>query len=371
MTTRLTAKNQSRTFLILILTISVVGFFIFLSASLGMVGSEISGFIKVGLKQLMVLLGGLVLMVLLSNLNYKHWRQWSLPLLVVALGATALVFIPGLGVDSGGATRWIGLAGFTVQPGELLKLGVIIYYAAWLSSAKARAGTFTKGVMPLLILLALAGLLLLSQPDTGTFLVIALAMVCQFIVAGGKWRHLVLLALIGAIALGSLVATRPYLRSRLATFLDPAADQLGSSYQINQSLIAIGSGGVFGRGFGQSLQKFSFLPQPIGDSIFAVAAEEFGFVGSLVIILLFLLFMITGLKIAARAPDTFGRLIVLGLVILIVSQSFINIGAMLGLLPLTGEPLIFVSQGGSALLFGLVAAGIILNVSRHETKAIK
>ncbi len=360
------SHSQSRIFLLIVTLLSGVGFFIFLSASLGMVENGMAGFLQVGLKQFAVLIIGLVSMIIVANIPYKYWRTYSLPLLILSIGATLLVFIPGLGISAGGATRWINVFGFSFQPAEVLKLGLIIYYAAWLTSMRHKSGTIRQGLIPMIVLLGIAGGLLIMQPDTGTFLVITSALVGQFFISGGKWRHLGLLLIGGIIALSILVAAKPYLKDRIITFLDPDSDKLGSAYQINQSLIAIGSGGVTGRGFGQSLQKFNFLPQPMGDSIFAVAGEEFGFIGGIIILLLFLIFSVYGLKIAAASPDTFGRLLVTGLVILIISQSFANIGAMLGLIPLTGEPLIFVSQGGSALLFGLTAVGIILNVSRRQ-----
>ena len=171
----------------------------------------------------------------------------------------------------------------------------------------------------------------------------------MFIIAGGKWRHLAVIILLGIAFLSVATLTRPYIKDRIITYLNPQNDLLGASYQINQSLIAIGAGGVTGRGFGQSVQKFSFLPQPIGDSIFSVAAEEFGFIGAIVILLFFTLYGLIGLKIASSASNTFGRLLATGIVILVISQSFINIGAMIGILPLTGIPLVFFSQGGSAL----------------------
>ncbi|MDQ5957743.1 MAG: hypothetical protein QG665_67 [Patescibacteria group bacterium] len=359
-------KNQSRLFLFLVALLAGFGFFIFLSASLGMVGTNMSGFIHVGLKQLGVLLGGLVLMIGLSNVPYRVWREYSLPIMIAGIAATALIFIPGLGISAGGATRWLNLGFFSIQPAELLKLGMIMYYAAWLTRAKDKAGTLWTGLVPMLVLLAISGILLILQPDTGTFLVIASALSAQYFIAGGKWRHFLALFIFGLIALLCLAIAKPYIRERIMTFVDSDKDVLGSAYQINQSLIAIGSGGISGRGFGQSLQKFNFLPQPIGDSIFAVAGEEFGFIGTTIILVLFLLFAIFGLKIASSSRDTFGGLLATGLVILIITQSFANIGAMLGLIPLTGEPLIFVSQGGSALLFGLSAVGIILNISRYQ-----
>jgi cell division protein FtsW len=192
---------------------------------------------------------------------------------------------------------------------------------------------------------------------------------CMYIVAGAKMRDLGIIVLIGVIGLAGLFATRPYIKERFMTFLNPAENSLGAGYQIQQSLIAIGSGQVFGKGFGQSIQKFNFLPEPIGDSIFAVAAEEFGFVGSITLIFLFIYFAMRGFKIAANVPDSFGMLLTVGLVVLIISQSFMNIAAMLGIIPLSGLPLLFVSHGGTALFFTLFAIGILFNISKHQKTA--
>jgi cell division protein FtsW len=188
----------------------------------------------------------------------------------------------------------------------------------------------------------------------------------MFIAAGGKWRYIFLLFTIATIGIITLAFVRPYLMARFMTFLDPSRDALGAGYQIQQSMIAIGSGGVMGRGFGQSIQKFNFLPEPIGDSIFAVAGEEFGFIGASALIILFVFFALRGLKVASRIPDTFGMLVIVGIITLIITQSYINIGSMLGVLPLTGVPLIFVSHGGTAMLFALAEVGIILNISKSQ-----
>jgi len=366
-----TNRKLARIYLTIVLILSTVGFFIFLSASLGLAGTNFSGFIKIGLKQFIILIIGGGVMLVTANIPYKVWRKYALPLLIISILGTLLVFVPQLSLEAGGARRWISLGGFSFQPAEILKLGLVFYYGAWLSRSKTKVANFKDGILPLIILLGLAGIILISQPDTGTFLVIASALTAQFLVAGGQWKHILLLGLMGLIGLSGLVLYKPYLKDRIVTFMDPTADELGSAYQINQSLIAIGSGGIAGRGFGQSLQKFNFLPQPSGDSIFAVAGEEFGFIGTVIILMLFLALAITGLKISDKAPDVFGRLTVVGLVILIITQSFANMGAMLGLIPLTGEPLIFISQGGSAILFALSASGIILSIARNKKKLAK
>jgi cell division protein FtsW len=214
--------------------------------------------------------------------------------------------------------------------------------------------------------LFVASIPLMLQPDTGTLSIMVASGIAMSIAGGVRIRHLALLGIIALLALTALAISRPYLMDRITTFMDPASDPHGSGYQIKQSLIAVGSGGWFGRGFGQSVQKFSYLPEPIGDSIFSVAAEEFGFLGSVSIVGLFLFFALRGLMIASRAPDRFGGLTVVGIVILLITQSFLNIASMLGLVPLTGEPLAFISHGGTALFFALAGVGIILNISSHK-----
>jgi cell division protein FtsW len=188
----------------------------------------------------------------------------------------------------------------------------------------------------------------------------------MLVAAGAKMKHVMILVLIGALCIGVVATVRPYARARIMTFLNPQSDIQGASYQINQSLIAIGSGGMFGRGFGQSVQKFDYLPEPVGDSIFAVQAEEFGFLGSVVLISLYFFFVFRSITLSTRSPDMFGGLTVLGIAILVIVESFMNIAAMLGLIPLSGEPLLFVSHGGTALIVTLGAAGIIANISRHQ-----
>ncbi len=342
------------------------GFLIFLSASVGLIAREGASFGQVALTRLAAVALGATAAYLLSRLNYKLVRRFALPLLIFSVLLSLLVFLPGVGVAHGGARRWIGAFGLTFQPSELLKIAFVVYAAAFFSGVKERISSFSFGLLPLLILLSLAGVLLLLEPDTDTFVVLFVALLAIFFTAGGRLKQLGLLCLVAAVALGSLIAMRPYLKERFLTFINPGKDPQGAGYQIEQSLIAIGSGGFFGRGFGQSVQKFSYLPEPIGDSIFAVAGEEFGFFGASLLILLFLAFLLRGLRVAARAPDSFARLLTVGIVILIGASAFINIASMLGLIPLSGLTLPLVSHGGSALVITLASAGVILNLSRYQ-----
>lgn len=359
-------RTVDRPLLFTIIALVIFGFLIFSSASLGLLAREGARFSQVAFSQLIlgIFLGGIALLIF-SNIYYRNLRKYALIIFIVSLVLTVLVFIPGIGAEYSGAKRWIHIGSFSFQPAEFLKIGFVLYFAAWLASARDKIHEFRYGFLPLTILLAIIGTVLLLQPDTSTFIVIVIAALAMFFAAGGKTRDVFLFGALSVLGIGILTQIRPYIKDRLLAFFDPAIDPLGVSYQIQQSLIAIGSGQLFGRGFGQSIQKFNYLPQPTGDSIFAVAAEEFGFIGGVFLIFIFVFLAYRGLKIAARSTDYFGGLLVVGIVILIVSQSLINIASMVGVLPLTGLPLLFVSQGGSALLFTLLGMGIVLNVSKY------
>lgn len=342
------------------------GFVIFLSASVGLVARENGAtFNSTVFSQLMLgLIPGLVFMYLLSRMPLRILRRFAFYLFVASLLFCLLVFIPQFGFAHGGAHRWISVGSHTFQPSEVLKIAAIIYLAAWFSVRNRRANTVRGGVMPFLIVMAFVGAVLLTEPDIDTFLVIFMSCAAMYIVAGARFRHVALLAVIGIALIGLLAWMFPYVHSRLSTFLNPAHDTLGAGYQINQSLIAVGSGGLLGKGFGKSTQKFNYLPEPTGDSIYAVESEEFGLIGSVGLLLLFFALAHQGLRIASRAHDPFGRYVAVGITVMFFTQAFVNVGAMLALLPLSGITLPFVSHGGSALLFALIDAGILLSISR-------
>lgn len=356
-------------FLFTVVFLTLGGFFVFASASLGLHGREGVEFGSVVFNQFLLgLVGGAVGLYAGMRIPYKVWKKYALHIFIIAALIMLLVFVPGIGFEHGGARRWISLGFTTFQPAEILKFAVVVYLAAWFAAVRRKITSLQWSVLPFFVILGIAGALLLLQPDTGTFIVIAGAAGAMLIIAGARWKHVILSFLIGMIVLGGVLAFRPYVRERVISYFQPGGDVLGSDWQINQSLIAIGSGGMVGRGFGQSVQKFSYLPEPIGDSVFAVASEEFGFIGGVLIIVGFMLFLYRGLYIARRAPDVFSMLLVSGIVILVVWQSFVNIGAMLKVFPLTGLPLLFISHGGTALAVTLTQMGIVLNVSKHMKK---
>ena len=364
-------KRVDRFFLTIVLLLIFLGMAMFVSASLGILAKNEKTFYAVLFSQL--ILGfcmGLLGMYFCFKINYKFWRKYAFLIFLGAIMLTAAVFIPELGWSHGGARRWLQLGPISFQPVEFLKFGFIIYLGAWLSWVKNRVQDFRFGILPFSVMLAVIALILFKQPDTKSFILIFLTGISMLIISGVPWKYIIGAGLGSIIALSFLVYFTPYLQERLKTFIDPSIDPRGSSYQIQQSLIAIGSGGVFGRGFGQSIQKFSYLPEPQGDSIFAVLGEELGFTGALGTIFLYMLFALRGMRIANNSPDLFGGLLVSGIVILITIQSFMHIASITGVFPLTGVPLPFMSHGGTSLMIYLSALGIVFQVSKFNKRAV-
>lgn len=362
-------KSADRILLGIVILLVIGGFFIFSSASLGLLAREGARFSSAAFSQIFFgIIGGTIALFLTSGIHYRFWRKYAFYIFLFTVGMTLLVFAPKTGLELHGAHRWLKIGVFSFQPAEFLKIGYVIYLSTWLSGMKAQVDSFTKGTLPFVGISALTGLVVLFQPDTDTFVVMTFAGIAMFLTAGGRWRDVLGLGLVGILLLAILAFQRPYIMDRLTSFLDPGDDPQGKSYQITQSLIAIGSGGIHGRGFGQSIQKFEHLPEPISDSIFAVYSEEFGFIGSALLVLVFSFFAFRGYKIATQSQDLFGMLLVIGFVTMIAAQAYLNIASMLALAPLSGLPLPFASHGGTALLATLASVGIILNVSKYRKR---
>ncbi|MDB5189641.1 MAG: Cell division protein FtsW [Parcubacteria group bacterium] len=354
----------------LIVTILVVGgAAMFLSAALGLLARQNADLGHLAVTQLVLgLIPGVIALVVIRFLPPSLLLKSVLPYYVFSLLLTASVFIPGLGHHTNGATRWIDLGPVTIQPAEFLKIAVVLMFAAYLAKMKGKLSEFKYGLGGFIVIVGIPALLLLLQPNTSTVLVIGVTTAAMYFIAGAPWRDFAILAVAALLGLTGLVFMRPYLMQRVMTFVHPSHDSLASGYQIQQSLIAIGSGGLLGRGFGQSVQKFNYLPEPVGDSIFAVYSEEFGFLGAVLLVLLFTAFAARGFMIAVEANNAFGTFAVTGLTMVITVSAFLNIGAMLSIFPLTGLPLPFISHGGTALLAALASVGIILNIAAHRAK---
>lgn len=358
-----------RSFVLLVAILVTGGLATFFSASLGLLAREEGSIARIAVSQLILgLIPGVIALVALRFTPSKVIAKATLPFYVFALLLTAAVFIPGIGITANGATRWIDLGIATFQPGEILKVATILMVGGYLAFAKNRIKEWRTGLVPFLGIIGLPILILLLQPNTSTCIIIAATCGAMYFIAGAPWRDFGILFLIALVGAAGLVFTRPYLMDRVTTFLDPSADAFTSGYQIQQSLIAIGSGGWSGRGFGQSVEKFNYLPEAVNDSVFAVFAEEFGFIGALGLLFLFVMFAARGFRIASEASTSAGAYIVTGLTLMIVLSAFLNIGAMLAVLPLTGLPLPFVSHGGTALFTALASVGIILNIAASRKK---
>ncbi len=360
-------RGIDRPLLFIIGILVLGGALIFASAAFGLLAQGQSGMTSIVFNHLVLGIGlGLISLFALAHTDYRLWKRPAPYFFVFALIATALVFIPQLGLTHGGGTRWLNIFGISVQPSEALKLASVMFAAAYFSAVRGRAESLVWGLGGFFAIIAIPAILLFLQPNIGTLSIICISVFIVYITAGAKWQHIVIALVVALVCFAGILYTKDHVRDRVMTFINPSQKQQSSGYQIRQSLIAIGSGQIFGRGFGQGVQKFKYLPEPMGDSVFAVAAEELGFVGATGIVLMFLALALRGYAVAARATDFFGGLLAVGISTYLAIGAFINIAAMLGLAPLTGVPLTFVSHGGSAMLVSLASAGILLNISRNR-----
>lgn len=318
---------------------------------------------------------GMVGWVVATAIPYGAWRKWAPRLLGVAIVGVVALMIPGLAHSTNGATRWIQLGPISVQPAEVMKLGLILYLAVWFEKRQDEIRSLWDGVLPFSIMVGAACfVIVVFQRDMGTMMVLALAAIGMFYAAGMRNRHLAVI-LGGSVTAGwAAIALFPHRLSRLATFLNPHCNDpkfaLDSSLHVCQALLGVGSGGIFGLGLGHSIQVYGYLPEAANDSIYAIIAEEFGMIGSLAIIGLFGVLVYRGLQVARLAPDVFSRLVATGISLWMLFQAIINIGAMLSLVPLTGIPLPFISYGGTSLVISLFAAGILLNISKYTIREV-
>lgn len=312
------------------------------------------------------LLPGIILGVIAYFFPLRYLKSLSFPFFALTILFLVLVFIPGVGVEHGGSRRWVALGPLTFQPSEFLKLSFIVYLSAWLASKGKAVKDFSEGLLPFVFLMGLVGVLVLMEPDIGTLGVIGFTSLIVYILAGARLTHLSLIGAGTVFLFFLLTKFFSHAANRLQVFLHPELDPKGIGYQINQALLALGSGGIFGLGLGQGLQKFRYLPEPATDSIVAVIGEELGFIGLLCLLILFLIIVFRGFKIAQGAPDEFTKLLAGGLTGWIIIQAMINIAAICGLLPLTGITLPFISLGGSSLAICLAGMGILLNISKYS-----
>jgi len=318
-------------------------------------------------RQLLFISLGLMLMGIIIYIPFYRWQKLSVIFLISCFVLLIIVLMPGVGMIRGGARSWIGVGAFSIQPAEFMKLGIIIYLATVLANKQLRITSFFKGFLPLTMLVLLIFSLIMLQPDFGTGLVIVLTCMLILFIAGAKWSHMFSLLVIGLIGFSLLIITAPYRLKRITAFLNPWEDPLGDGFQIIQSLYAIGPGGLIGVGLGNSLQKYFYLPEPQTDFIFSIIAEEVGLIGAIVVLGLFMLVCWRGIRIALYAQDRFATYLAFGITGMIMIQVAINISVVIGLIPVTGITLPFISYGGSSLLLTICAIGLLLNISKYTT----
>jgi cell division protein FtsW len=300
-----------------------------------------------------------------SNFDYHKLKKISLPLMVVTLLMLVAVFLPVIGSSAKGASRWINLGFTTFQPSELAKVSFIIYLATWLDSKKNQLNQLSGALLPFTIMIGVISALIILEPDLGTLTIIILTSTIMFFAAGAPIWHLGALGTFLLTTFAIFIRSAPYRWERFITFLNPSAQKLDQSYHVNQAFIAVSQGGLWGKGYGQSLQKMRYLPEPHTDSIFAIISEELGFIRASLVVVAFLYLFYLGLSIAKKVQDNFGRLLAIGIVSSLLIQAFINISAMLGLVPLTGVTLPFISYGGNSLIISFIQIGILLNISKN------
>ncbi|MBQ6950085.1 MAG: putative lipid II flippase FtsW [Clostridia bacterium] len=364
-------KPVDKTFLSLMFCLMAVGLVTLLSATYFQAQGTAEALAEVEKQLLGILVGGGA-MSFTMRMHYSFFRrkQVVLTLTGISLLLLVLVAIPGIGRSVNGSRRWLGVGGFTFQPGEIAKYATVILLANILTGRERKLQSFFRGVLPVLAVPAIMFLLILEQPNLSTAGTIIIVSVIMVMLAGARWKHLGVLGVLGAVVGFYYAWSAEYRRERLLSFLDPFAKMSDEGYQLSQSLIAFGSGGLFGMGLGQGRQKFAYLPYPESDFIFAIVGEDFGLMGCLTVICLFAAFMFAGMRIAMRCEDRFGCLLAAGIVSLISVQAFINMGVVVGILPTTGLPLPFFSAGGTSLSITMAAVGIVLNVSRAESSHI-
>ncbi len=314
--------------------------------------------------QSIFLLIGIIGMIIASKIDYKIYLKYANKILILCFILLVLVLIPGIGTIRNGSQSWFGIGPFGIQPSEAAKIGLIIFTSKYLSNSNKFLSSFKKGVLPILgILIVFFGLIML-QPDLGTGSVLFISIIAMLFVAGVNMKFFIGMGITGLIGLVILIVIAPYRMDRITSFINPWNDPLGTGFQIIQSLYAIGPGGLLGQGFGSSIQKHFYLPEPQTDFIFSIICEEFGLMGAVIVVGFFLIILYQGIKIALRCEDKFGKYLSYGMIFQIMFQALMNLMVVIGMIPVTGVTLPFLSYGGSSLLISLASIGVILNISR-------
>ncbi len=359
-------KKYSRLLIISIIIITLFGALMIYSASSVWAEYKFNDQYKYLKSQLIFLVLGYLIMILISKFPYQNYKKLSNIIFLVTTSLLVLVLIPGIGTVRNGSRSWFGLGGFGIQPSEFTKLSLIIFTAKYLENNERDLKSIKKGVLPILGVLLLVFALIMLEPDFGTGVVIVMTIVVLLFVSGVNLNFFVKIGILGLIGVVVLIIIAPYRTQRIISFLNPWSDPLGSGFQIIQSLYAIGPGGLLGLGLGNSIQKHFYLPEPQTDFIFSIISEEFGFLGILIVAVLFLTIITTGFKIATKCEDKFGKYLAFGITFSLAFQAMLNLMVVVGLIPVTGVTLPFLSYGGSSLLISLTSIGILLNINKYN-----
>ena len=361
-------KNKKIEILLLIsvIAISVFGLIMIYSASYIWAEYKFNDPYKFVKNQGLFFIIGLFLMMIISKIDYKIYYNKANVILITCFILLILVLIPGIGTVRNGSKSWFGIGSFGIQPSEAAKLGLIMFVSKYLANNENAVKDIKKGVLPILALTLLMFGIIMLQPDFGTGTIIVMSIIGLLFVGGVSIKFFLKIGLIGVIGVAILVAIAPYRLARVLSFLDPWKDPLGSGFQIIQSLYSIGPGGLFGLGFGNSIQKHFYLPEPQTDFIFSIISEEFGYLGIVIVVTLLLTIILSCFKISRKCNNLFGKYLAFGITFQMSFQALLNLMVVVGLIPVTGVTLPFLSYGGSSLLITLCSIGVILNISRYE-----
>lgn len=316
--------------------------------------------------QFVFLILGSILMYILSKINYNFYKKKSNLIILLCFVLLVLVLIPGIGVVRNGSRSWFGIGGFGIQPSEAAKVGLVIFVAKYLSNNYSIMYDIKKGVLPIIFVIGIFFILIMLEPDFGTAMVITMALVAMIFISKVKLSFFIKIGIVGLLGIVALIIIAPYRMARIVSFLNPWSDPLGSGFQIIQSLYAIGPGGLFGMGIGNSIQKHFYLPEPQTDFIFSIISEELGFLGVIIVSIFFIFIFYRCIKISLNTKDLFGKYLSFGLSFMMIFQTILNLCVVIGLVPVTGVTLPFLSYGGSSLLVSMASIGIILNISRKK-----
>lgn len=309
---------------------------------------------------------GIILMIIVSKVPYKYYLKKSNMILLICFILLILVLIPGIGSVRNGSRSWFGVAGLGIQPSEFMKLALIIFTSKYIYNNPKDMRSVKKGVFPILIVTMLSFFLIMLQPDFGTGTILVMTIVAMLFISGVDFSFFIKIGMLGMVGVCVLIVIAPYRMERIVSFLNPWSDPLGTGFQAIQSLYAIGPGGLFGMGFGNSIQKHFYLPEPQTDFIFSVISEELGIIGIISVAFLFLIIILRSIKISIKAPDNFAKFLTFGIIFQLSFQTLLNLAVVVGLVPVTGVTLPFFSYGGSSLIITLISIGIILNISRYR-----